>query len=192
MTTAWSLLPPAPAAAAEGLSPAASRAASAADGAAPDHEAGSDCSTADTAEEAAPASRRPSKWGPEPACEAGLSPAEVRRPSLAELLRCQAEAGPVPGQADAGAMPPARGFRWPGPAQQRRRCKVPAPSSDCDAGEGELWVLAEQRARGWRRTHKASWNTKLQRKVAEQAARRAGQSQRSHFQFDAQALDDAN
>lgn len=139
-----------------------------------DHDAGSECSTAASPRQAEPVPKPASRWG-QPAGGADSVVGEgPKRPTLAEMLRQGRTEDP---------QLPTRGCRLPvaqpharhGPPQSRRANK--------DDEEGpELWDPARG-AHGWRKQDKASWNTKLQRKVSEQASRRAEQSQQSRCRF---------
>lgn len=97
-------------------------------------------------------------------------------PSFAERLRNSGSAG--------GPLPPAQGFRFAAAKPMPRK----RPSC------GESGASVGQRAsesndvdgKGWKKEHKASWNTKLQQKVAYQSHKRAEQSRRDR------GLDDCN
>eukprot|EP00933_Yihiella_yeosuensis_P062400 TRINITY_DN6533_c0_g1_i1.p1 TRINITY_DN6533_c0_g1~~TRINITY_DN6533_c0_g1_i1.p1 ORF type:complete len:335 (+),score=82.82 TRINITY_DN6533_c0_g1_i1:51-1055(+) len=113
------------------------------------------------------------RWGAPPLsaqAAQGLQPKET----LAEKLRKQKEA--ETGSAASVAQPQVFGVRLPAVAPPRRRRA--GGSSEAASADDSLEPSPAASAHGWKKKHKASWNTKLQRKVAEQSQRRAEQSRR--------------
>lgn len=142
-------------------------------------------------------SRPPSRWGAPPGADSAVS---TSRPSFADMLRNQQVAnGPsekTAGVAGASTQPPAHGYRIPQAAvlpQRRRRPQAstaatmpvdPEPvagTATCTdyADEDGLDPLPGATVHGWQKQHKASHNSKLQRKVQWSTDRRAEQSRAS-------------
>lgn len=96
-------------------------------------------------------------------------------PPLAQKLSASEPSGP---------KPPRAGTRlWRSRASLPPRGEAveedsPGPAAEDDESAGDLWDPSCHGSRvphGWKKQHKASWNTKLQRKVAQQSARRLDQ-----------------
>lgn len=94
------------------------------------------------------------------------------RPSLAELLSQQQETLRYAG----GVQPPAHGYQLP---SKTHRCRRPKKVNVEAYGVANDEFNPSGLSRKWKKQHKASWNARTQRKVAEQSAKRAEQRQRS-------------
>jgi len=123
----------------------------------------------------------------------GSAPARPSRPSFAEMLRIQASGSACPtdskGKVEEVTRPPAQGFCWPPsavqPKQRRPQRLEPSAANGQDRPSPlENWETEEAASHGWSKQHKASRNTKLQRKVVEQSDRRAEQSRASRGLID--------
>jgi hypothetical protein len=95
----------------------------------------------------------------------------VRKTSFAEVLRAGSPSS---------ALPPASGTRVPTAIVRASPVRRGAATrSGRDDSEDDMQPedsLRDNRSHGWKKQHKASWSTKLQRKVAYATAKRAGQS----------------
>jgi len=92
---------------------------------------------------------------------------DAQQPSFADMVKGRSSSKQV--------LPPVSGTRL-SPLRPRSPRRAPTPVEEDEDDTMDIMPFQNGKGRGWTKQHKASWSTKLQRKVAEKSASRAVQS----------------